>query len=113
MGRIELPDPDPFRCEVRHEGDVARVSAIGALDLATMPILDARIDALRAAGTRHLVLDLSRLEFMDSTGLRLILGVDANARADGFTFALVRGTAAVQRVFEITGTDAVLPFTDA
>jgi anti-anti-sigma factor len=60
----------------------------------------------------HLIVDLSELDFMDSVGLRLLLAVDADARRDGFSIALVRGPAAVQRVFEITGTADVLPFTD-
>ena len=57
--------------------------------------------------------NLSALEFMDSTGLRLVLALDAEARRDGFTLSLVRGSAAVQRVFELTGTAGALPFVDA
>ena len=50
---------------------------------------------------------------MDSTGLRAVLALDAEARRDGFTLSLVRGSAAVQRVFELTGTAGALPFVDA
>ena len=58
----------------------------------------------------RLILDLSQLEFMDSTGLRLILRWDAEARKDGFSIGLVPGPPVVQRVFELTGTAAALPF---
>jgi anti-anti-sigma factor len=56
--------------------------------------------------------DLSRLEFIDSTGLRLLLRYDAEARQDGFSFSLTPGPAAVQRIFELSGTFGLLTFTD-
>jgi anti-anti-sigma factor len=107
------PEADELRCEVVREGDAARVVVSGALDLATVPILEAELADLRHAGVRRLVLDLSGLGFMDSTGLRCILERDAEARRDGFSIALVAGPPAVQRVFEVTGTAARLPFIDA
>jgi anti-anti-sigma factor len=73
-------------------------------------LLEAQIGELRAAGFRRLILDLSQLDFMDSTGLRLILRWDAEARQDGFSIGLVPGPPAVQRVFELTGTANALPF---
>ena len=41
------------------------------------------------------------------------VSLNAQARRDGFTLSLVRGSAAVQRVFELTGTAGALPFVDA
>ena len=107
------PDAEGLGCEIVREGDVGRVRVSGALDLATVPILEAELAALRRAGFRRLVLDLSELGFMDSTGLRCILVRDAEARQDGFSFALVAGPRAVQRVFDLTGTAARLTFVDA
>ena len=57
-----------------------------------------------------MTLDLSRLDFIDSTGLRLILDRDAEARRDGFTLALIPGPPAVERIFELTKTRTHLPF---
>jgi anti-anti-sigma factor len=107
------PDAEPFRCDVSPEREAVRVRALGALDLATVPILEAEVAQLRDAGFRRLVLDLSGLGFMDSSGLRFIIELDADARRDGFSIALVAGPPAVQRVFELTGTTAQLPFIDA
>jgi anti-sigma B factor antagonist len=95
---------------VSRQHDSAHILAIGELDLATVPRLQAELAALRHAGVRRLILDLSRLEFIDSTGLRCILECDAEARRDGFTIALIPGPTAVQRVFELTDTRAHLPF---
>ena len=106
------PSPEPFRCEVSRQDSSATVRAIGELDLATVPALDDQLAELRDAGIRRLILDLRGLDFIDSTGLRLILEYDALARNDGFSIALIKGPDAVQRIFEITGTTAQLPFVD-
>jgi anti-anti-sigma factor len=99
-----------FSCEVAPEREAVRVRPVGSLDMATAPVLRAQIDELRRAGFEHLIVDLSKLDFMDSVGLRLMLSLDAEARRDGFSIAIVPGPGAVQRVFEITGTTALLPF---
>lgn len=104
---------ESLSCEVEPEREAVRVRPVGALDMATVPLLRAQIDELHEAGFSRLILDLSKLDFIDSTGLRLLLSVDAAARQDGFSLALVPGTAAVQRLFEITGTATVLPFIDS
>jgi anti-anti-sigma factor len=62
---------------------------------------------------RALVLDLSRLDFMDSTGLRLIVLAGQRAEEEGRTFALVRGPEDVHRVFEITRMTDRLRFLDS
>jgi anti-anti-sigma factor len=93
----------PFRCDVEPERGMVRVVPHGELDVATAPEVDRHLRELAESGFDHVVLDLRELEFMDSTGLRLVLRADAAARADGGTFTLIRGPAAVMRVFEIAG----------
>ena len=51
-----------------------------------------------------MILDLSDLDFLDSSGLRCVLDYDAEGRQDGFSLALVPGSPRVQRVFELTQT---------
>ena len=104
------PGPEGFRCEVSRESDTARVRPVGELDLATVPVLVAELAGLRDAGVHSVILDLSALDFIDSSGLRCILEYDAEARRNGCSIALVRGPDAVQRVFRITDTEARLPF---
>jgi anti-anti-sigma factor len=105
------PSPEDFRCEVQPERSAARVFALGSLDVASAPVLDAQLRELREAGFRRLIVDLSRLGFMDSSGLRLLLTWNADARNDGYAIEVVPGPKAVQRVFEVTGTSDVLRFT--
>jgi anti-anti-sigma factor len=84
-------------------GDVAVVALTGELDVAGAALLEHELDRVAADhAPRALVLDLSALDFMDSTGLRLVVLADARAREEGREFALVRGTPDVHRVFEIT-----------
>jgi anti-sigma B factor antagonist len=103
--------PELFQCEVQPERGAARVFALGSLDVAAAPVLDEQLRELRDAGFRRLIVDLSKLSFMDSTGLRLLLKWDGDARQDGFAIDVVPGPPAVQRVFELTGTSDLLRFT--
>jgi anti-anti-sigma factor len=103
-------DPAPFRVDVSREADTAHLRVAGELDIAGTSILQAEIAASRETGSRSLVLDLAGLGFIDSTGLRCILDLDAESRLDGFSIALIQGPPAVRRVFELTNTDTLLRF---
>jgi anti-anti-sigma factor len=75
----------------------------GELDIATTPTLEARIAEMCVNGTRAVVLDLSKLTFMDSTGLQAVLGATKQCAHHGLDFSLTGATGAVQRLFELTG----------
>jgi anti-sigma B factor antagonist len=94
-----------FRVEIEPERDCVRVIPHGELDLATVAALQAQVDELRSDGIAAIVLDLRRLSFMDSTGLRLLLTLDAAARSDGFDFSIVDGEGPVRRLLELTRLD--------
>lgn len=83
--------------------DVTVIALTGELDLAGAARLGLEIDrVLGDSPPPGLVLDLTRLDFLDSSGLRLLLLADHRARSDGRRFALVPGAETVQRVFDIT-----------
>ena len=111
--RRECDEQELLRCEVIPQRDEVRVRPVGALDLSTENVLEDQLTELRGAGFRRLVLDLGELSFIDSTGLRLVLRWDAEARKDGFELRLIPGPRTVQRVFELTGTIDRLPFARA
>jgi anti-sigma B factor antagonist len=104
--------PEPFHCEIVRDGDTVWVGPVGELDLDTADELDQELDAVRDGGGRRVVLDLRRLSFMDSTGLRLVIRWDAAARSEDFEFAIVPGAEIVQRVFRLTGMDDQLAVAD-
>jgi anti-anti-sigma factor len=84
----------------------------GEIDLATVDVVEQRMRELRVAGFDRIVLDLREVTFMDSTGLRLILAWDDEARRDGLGFGLTRGRDSVQRLFDISGVAGRLTFVD-
>ena len=104
---------EPFRIDVEPSRDSVRVAPVGELDLATVDKLRAEVDRLRESGFTNLVLDLRGVRFLDSTGLRLVLELDAAATADGQELKIIRGAAVVQRIFEVTQVSERLKFIDA
>jgi anti-sigma B factor antagonist len=96
----------------RHEGDVAVVSALGEVDVFSAPGLDAELDAQIAAGNARLVVDLSEVAFLDSTGLGVLVKALKHAReADGWLHLVVTSDR-IRKIFEITGLDASIPIFD-
>lgn len=104
--------PQPFRTELEPHRDTILVAADGELDLSSAGELDAQLRDLREAGFKRIVLDLRRVTFVDSSGLRTILDAHAASRAASVDFALIQGPMPVRRVFELTATEAALHFVD-
>ncbi len=80
-----------------------RIELRGELDLATAPQVEEALAGAEGDAPGLIVLDLSKLSFLDSSGLRTIVAADARARDVGRRLAVVKGPEAVQRVFTITG----------
>jgi anti-sigma B factor antagonist len=111
--RPDLGNQESLRCDVLPERDHVRVRPVGTLDLANAPVLEKQLSELRDAGFAELIVDLRRLAFMDSSGLRLLLRWHAESRSNGFRLTLVQGAPEIQRVFDLTGMTDKLPFIDA
>ena len=100
--------------ETTRDGTVAVVAPTGELDISGATVLEAELDRLAEdPELGSVVLDLRGLEFMDSSGLRLVVLADMRAREAGRRFALIRGGDTVHRVFEITRMSDRLDFVDA
>jgi anti-anti-sigma factor len=105
--------PAPFSVATDASGDRLVVAVRGELDLATAPELEAvLVPPLKEGG--EVVLDLRALEFMDSTGVRVIVAAHVAGQESGGGLVLVRTDPAgpVGRVLEISGLDGILEFTD-
>ena len=98
--------------EVREEGRSAVVTVAGELDHHTADLLREPLDECLDKGFNRLVVDCSRLEFCDSTGLNVLLGARLKAEAAGGGVHLAAMLPVVARVFEITGADAVFTVHD-
>jgi anti-anti-sigma factor len=94
------------------EGDVHTLRLSGELDLATAAEVQRELEHVEATDAESIVLDLSELTFMDSTGVRLLVTAHARARADSNRLTLLRGGRAVQRILQLSGVEPLLPFAD-
>jgi anti-anti-sigma factor len=102
-----------FRVEVRSEGNAAVVVVSGELDLASGPELEQTLEQLAEQPIELLVIDLRAVDFMDSTGLSIIVKAHQRFTDAGRQLALVRGTPQVQRLLDLTGVAERLPLVDS
>lgn len=91
-----------FQVEVRREGSAALIAISGELDLASGPRLEEELSSLDPDVTL-VVVDLRRLEFMDSTGLSIIVRAHQRLADQDRELSLVRGSPQVQRLLDLTG----------
>jgi anti-sigma B factor antagonist len=105
--------PAPFSISIDDQPAQALIAVGGELDLGTAPTLEDAVMA-RLQGGGHVVLDLRGLDFIDSTGVRVIVSAHRAAQEHGGRFALVRTLpdGAVGRVLRISGLDDVLEIVD-
>lgn len=80
----------------------------GELDLVSSPALEHRLDELHAERTPT-VLDLRRLRFIDSSGMRLLIRTCMAARLERWPLKLFAPTGYARRLFEVTGIARSLP----
>jgi anti-anti-sigma factor len=92
----------PFRIEIVPRDQSLHLILQGELDLVTSPLLDAQLTRSRATAAKTIVVDLTHVGFMDSSGLHVLI---KHARADGRPdrVRLTKGPPQVQRLFEIAG----------
>jgi anti-sigma B factor antagonist len=84
-------------------GDCAVLRVTGEVDVYTAPLLREQMRELPAKGAVHLIADLSRVDFLDSTGLGALVGGLKRLREAGGSLALVISTPRILRIFQITG----------
>jgi anti-sigma B factor antagonist len=93
----------PLTVRRADEGAHVRLSLQGELDLSNVPTLQATLDDAIDSG-KMVLIDLDRLEFLDSTGLALIVHMLARSDAERFSFVPSRSKG-VRRVLSLTGLD--------
>jgi anti-sigma B factor antagonist len=106
--------PTKFEIKSSLEGTKATLSLEGELDMRTLEQVSDRLAEHLGAGANEVTIDLRRLAFMDSSGLRLLIELHERSRADEWQLKLVcpEQEAAVL-VLRATGADKALPFVPA
>ncbi len=99
----------PLSVRETSEGGVLRLTPIGELDLATVPLLESAFDAaVRDHDAEMIVVDLRELSFIDSTGIHLLIRM-RGACAGVDRLRMINGSRAVERMLDLTGVRAHLP----
>jgi anti-anti-sigma factor len=106
-------DPSGFSISISDRGGRAVVAVRGELDLATAPELEQAVLERLDAG-QDVVLDLRELQFMDSSGLRVVVVAHARSTDGGPEFAVVRPPegSEVAKILEIAGIEEQLRVVD-
>jgi anti-anti-sigma factor len=107
----QLIELSALRMSSERNGAVHAIRLRGELDLATSSRVEAELKRVEATDVRTIVVDLSDLTFINSSGVHLLVDAEVRSRASN-RLTLLRGSPAVQRVLELCEVDTALPFAD-
>jgi anti-anti-sigma factor len=111
-GMVGTAGRDRLSVAVQRRDNCAIFTPVGELDHHTAELLREPLEQSVSEGCGKLVVDCSRLDFCDSTGLNVLLSARLKAEAIGGGVHLAALTPVVARVFEITGAEAVFTVHD-
>lgn len=81
-------------------------AVVGRLDLRTAPELRTQVSAALVAGPGSMIIDLSDVEFIDSSGLGVLIGLHKQAAAQGGRLTIVPPTGSARQIFALTRTES-------
>jgi anti-anti-sigma factor len=102
---MTAPAWQPFTVTVSKDGDRATVALRGELDMSGKDRLSLAIEQAEEPPIGLLVLDLSELDFIDSTGLEVVLRAARRAHDNGRRLIVARPSSYVRRLLEMTAID--------
>ncbi len=94
------------------QGDHTVVSVTGEIDLYTAPTLQSELMAAINGGHVKLIVDMSSVDFCDSTGINVLLAALRRAREQGGDLHLARPGSAIRKVLQVTGLETVFTVLD-
>ena len=89
--------------ETSELGDGYHVELSGELDISSASSVESRLMELEKCTPARLILDLTRVNFIDSTGLSMIINADGRARKDGRSLMIVSGEGVPRRILRTVG----------
>jgi anti-sigma B factor antagonist len=92
--------------------DVVEVRLSGELDASRTLLLEEELLAVERTEPAAIVVDLSGLHFIDSSGLARLIAARRRAKRGGWRFALVQGTKPVRRLLHLAALDRHFEFVD-
>jgi anti-anti-sigma factor len=101
---------EPLEIQFADHGDTSVVRISGACDVSCHDQLRDGLLEAEARGPRHVIVDLTALRFIDSLGLRVVIGAWNRARHAGNRFSVALAESGqVRRIFALTGVDRIVP----
>jgi anti-sigma B factor antagonist len=105
----DLEDGVDLSLATRTEGDRTVVTVGGEIDVYTAPKLREQLIDLVSGGNYHLIVDMESVDFLDSTGLGVLVGGLKRVRAHEGSLRLVCTQERILKIFRITGLTKVFP----
>ena len=102
-----------FGVTVASQGEWEILTVTGEIDMATAPRFRQRLLAVIGAGAQDVVIDLSGVDFIDSTGLGVLMGAAKRVRGAGGDIRLVMTGSRLSELVELTRLDRVLDVFDS
>ena len=108
-GRVG-PEDRSFTMQTESSEAVERVRVLGEIDLSVVDELDTEMRRAEATQASKIELDLDALEFLDASGVRLLLELTQRSLSDGTRLRIKPASSPhVRRVLELTGVGPLLP----
>jgi anti-sigma B factor antagonist len=109
LGHHAFGESPFFACRLEQDGTALRIELAGEIDLAARPELDRLLSGSDGAREGAVLVDLTRVTFLDSTGLHWLLRARDSIVSCGGTLAVAVGDGPVRSVLALSGIDRLLP----
>lgn len=101
-----------LKVTTRSQGDHTVVSVLGEIDLYTAPRLQSELMNALGSSPARLIVDMSGVDFCDSTGINVLLAAHRQAREHGGELQLAGPGSATRKVLQVTGLESVFTVLD-
>lgn len=105
--------PVDLGLDVSEQNGYSVLAVSGEVDVATVPRLREQLHGLVAQGSTKIVVDLDSVDFLDSTGLGVLVGALKRVRSNDGELSLVCTQPRIRKVFEVTGLTKVFSLYDS
>ena len=85
----------------------------GEIDVYTAPQFKDAVNSILAAGQKHLLINMAKVTYMDSSGFGTLLSATKRLRPEGGTVNLVRCNSAIDRILKITRLNTIFETFDS
>lgn len=97
-----------MQVQLLEENSIKRFKIVGEIDAFTAPVLKERLAATEQLENLNAELDISEVDYMDSTGLGVFVGFYKTIKSNGGNLKITGVNKRLKRLFEITGLDEVM-----